>query len=200
MRSVLFWLHIAQTFGILLAVVLAVIDIESIVISGPILSVTGALIAFLAHHRDHLLGLLFGLSPPTVAAFCLFVIAMLEWSPADAQVPVAAFLVLYGLLCVPICVLAEAELQSSRDSRRKVHFQYSIAAMLVLMLVLAIVLGLTQTAGGKGLAAGISLAYLSALFYVLNQFFRNRRLQKLAGLPSMFSTPRVSQPESPFDP
>lgn len=199
MRSFLFWMHIAQTFGILLAVVLAVIDIESIVISGPILGLTGALIAFLAHRRDHLLGLLFGLSAPTVAAFCLFVIAMLEWSPADAQVPVAAFLILYGFLCVPGSALAIAELQSSRNSRPHAPFQYTIAAMLVLMLVLAIVLGLAQTAGGKGLAAGISLAYLSALSYVLNQFFCNRRLQKLAGLPSMFSSPRAPQPESPFD-
>lgn len=181
-------LLIAQAIAILVAVVFAVIDIESIVASGPILSVSGALIGQLSFGRDRLLGLFFGMSAPTLAAFCLFVIATLEWDPSDAQIPVGALLVVFGLLSVPACALSVQELHTSGNAPRT-HFQFSIAAVLVLTLVLAITLGLAQR-GGKGIAVGVSLGYLVVLLYVLNQFFRNRRQKKLVRVSSFLAPKR----------
>ncbi len=192
------WLLVAQVAAILVAVVIAVIEIESIVFSGPLLSISGLLITFLSFRRDRLLGLLFGLSAPTVAAFCLFVIATLEWGPAEAHWPVAALLVLYGFFSIPAGVLAALDRPTPASERRRASSQFSIAAMLVLMFLLAVVLGFAQAAGDKGLAAGISLAYLVVLLHVLSRFFRNRRLQKLATVPSMFA-PKQAPPGSPFD-
>lgn len=181
---VMFWLLVAQAMGILIGAVCAVFEIESIMASGPILSLSGGLIALLSFHRDRLMGLLFGLAAPTVAMFCLFVIATRNWSPPEAQIPVSLFLVVFGLLCVPACALAVLELETSGTTRQKVRFQFSIAAMLVLMLMFALVFGFAQTAGFDGAVTGIFLGYLVVLLYVLNQFFRNRRLQKLAGVSS----------------
>ena len=50
------WLLLAQTVGILIAVVFAVMEIESIVASGPILSLSGALIGLFSFRRDRLMG------------------------------------------------------------------------------------------------------------------------------------------------
>lgn len=177
------YLLIAHTLGIVVAVVFAVMGIESIVVSGPILSVSGALVGLLSFNRDRLLGFLFGLSAPTMAAFCLFVIATKEWSPNDAQVPVGAFLVVYGLLSMPACAVSVQEIHTSAGSVSGRRFQFSIAALLVLMLVMAIILGLAQR-GGKWIAVGVFFGYLVVLLYVLSQFFRNRRLEKLARISS----------------
>ncbi len=123
---------------------------------------------------------------------------MLEWSPSDAQVPVSAFLVVFGFLCIPASVLALLELRAADNARPKAKFQYSIAAMLVLMLVLALVLGLIQAAGHKGAAVGIALAYLVAFLYVARQFFRNRRTEKLADVSSFLEGAR-SADDGPLD-
>jgi hypothetical protein len=192
------WLFVAQMAATLIAVVSAVIDIESILLFGPFLSIYGLFIASLSFRRDRLLGLLFGLSAPTVSAFCLSLITTLEWSPGEAQVPVSALLVLYGFLCIPACALAVLELQISGNRYPTANFQYSIAAMLVLMFLLALVLGFAQAGGENGIAAGISFAYLVVLLYVLNQFFRNRRLRRLATVCSILA-PKPIRPGSPFD-
>jgi hypothetical protein len=177
------WLLLAQTVGILVAVVFAVMEIESIVASAPILSLSGALIGLFSFRRDRLVGLLFGLSAPTMAAFCLFLIATLEWDPRQAQIPVGAILVVYGLLGMPAGTFSVHELHTSGNTGHKTRFQFSIAALLTLMFVLALSLGLSQT-GEKGIVVGAALGYLVVLLYVLNQFFRNRRLQKLACVSS----------------
>ena len=118
-----------------------------------------------------------------MTAFCLFLIATQKWDPRQAQIPVGTILVVYGLLCMPASALSVQELHTSGSAGARAHFQFSIAALLVLMFVLALVLGLSQT-GEKGIVVGIALGYLAILLYVLNQFFRNRRLQKLARVSS----------------
>lgn len=90
------WLLILYTLGILIAAIAAMVDIESIMGSGPIMSLVGIWIAFLSYRRDHPIGLFYGLAVPTVSVFCFIVINGLDWGPSDAHVPVSAFLVLFA--------------------------------------------------------------------------------------------------------
>ena len=184
------WLLIAHTVGILLATVCAAIDIENIMVSLPALSLSGALVALGSFRQDHLLGFLFGLSAPSVAVFCFFVIVTLEWSPSDAQVPVSIFLGIFALLSFSACALAMLELQTSGQAQPRGPFQFSIAALLVLMVVLALVLGFVQTLEIRLFATGVSLAYLVAILYGLNRFFNNRRLRRLAQISSFLAPER----------
>jgi hypothetical protein len=193
------WLILAQTAGIQVAAIVAAYEIESIVFSGPILSVTGALIALLSFRRGCTFGLLFGLAAPSVTAFCLFVIAMLEWSPGDAHLPVSTFLFLFGLGCIPACAVTILEARAVNAGRANTPFQYSIAAMLVLMLALALGLGLTQAYSYKGAAAGTTLAYLVVLLYVLHRHFENRRSAE-AATGSPFQEPEHSPSTLQTDP
>ena len=182
------WLLIAHTLGILLATICAAIDIESIIVSLPALSLSGTLVGLGSFRRDHLLGLLFGVSAPSVAVLCFFVIVMLEWNPSDAQVPVSVFLGFFTLLSFSAYALAMLELQASGSVLPRGPFQFSIAALLVLMAVLALVLGFAQMMEIKLFALGISLGYLVVLLYVLYRFFNNRRLRKLARISSFLAT------------
>lgn len=179
------WLLLAQTIGIYLAAVFAAVEIETICLSGPVLSGTGALIALLSFHGDRVIGLLFGLAAPTVTVFVFLLICVFNWTQDDAYLPVSAFLFLFAALCSPACSKALEELLAANaEQRRGSPFQYSIAALLVVMLALSLILSLAQTAGDEGIAVGVFLAYVVVLIYVLNRFFNNRRLQKLAEVSS----------------
>ncbi len=84
----------------------AIVDIESIVFSGPVISLLGLPIAFLAYRVRHWRGVWFGLSGPAITLFCFALINIQNWGPGDAQGPVSVITSLYAAVAVVLGVLA----------------------------------------------------------------------------------------------
>ena len=95
-----------QILGVSGAVIAAAIDIESIVVTGPVFSVLGILVALGSLASRSAFNAIFGLSAVAMSLFCLTLIASLSWSPGDAQKPVSTILICYETLLLPVGLLA----------------------------------------------------------------------------------------------
>lgn len=78
------WLH---TVCVVAAAIGCFIEVETIMVTGAVISVTGLLLMQAAQRKGNRPGVLLGLSGPLVAVSCLIVINVLEWSPQDADFP-----------------------------------------------------------------------------------------------------------------
>jgi hypothetical protein len=166
-------LLVLQMLGIAVGVAAAVWEITSIVCSGPVLSLTGLLLALVSFGRGRGAGLLFGLAVPTTTVFCFAIIAGLGWSPATAHVPISALLFVFGWVALGLCRRAFEEVRNrGRDGPRAAPFQFSIAALLVLTLLVSIGLSLWKTFGQPGAAIAVFLVYTAVAGYVVSQFNR----------------------------
>lgn len=99
-------LCVLQVLGISGAVIAAAVDIESIVVTGPVFTVLGILVALGSLASRSPYNAVFGLSAGAMSLACLVWIASLSWSPSDAQQPVTTALLCYETLIVPIGLLA----------------------------------------------------------------------------------------------
>jgi len=76
--AVLCGLHVLGVSG---AAVAACVDIESIVVAGPVFSVLGILVALGSLASRSAFNAIFGLSAVAMSLFCLVLIISLSWSP-----------------------------------------------------------------------------------------------------------------------
>ncbi|PAY21247.1 hypothetical protein CKO51_01310 [Rhodopirellula sp. SM50] len=84
--------------GSLLASACAVYDIESIVVSGPLLSVCAIILAVLSI-RPGLRGFwILSASMIAMTIGCFLTILLLSWSPGDAQTPIGAATVVFAIV------------------------------------------------------------------------------------------------------
>lgn len=162
-----------QMLAVLVATVAAVVDIESIVFAGPLLSVTGAMLAVRSYRRNRPWGLYLGLASPGMAAFCFALICVLRWGPLEAARPVAALLIVFALLHLVLGVLA------CREALRPYELplrpaQFSIFTMLVLTFLVAMFLGLAKTGKQELLAWAVLLTVSMLIAYVLRRFHAGR--------------------------
>jgi len=101
---------VLQLITVCVGVPIAWFNIESILFSGPIVSILGLLttiLAIRARSGNTLLLSIFGLSGPAISVGTFALIAYQEWSPSDAQEPVSMLLIWYVLIVVPmglVCV------------------------------------------------------------------------------------------------
>ncbi|MCP4169839.1 MAG: hypothetical protein GY758_03595 [Fuerstiella sp.] len=91
-----------QCTTIAVGVAAALYDIESIVVTGGVLSLFGVLTAFFGGRRQFADAIAFGLSGPAISLFCFGLIFLLSWSPADAQRPVSMIAVVYTTCALPL--------------------------------------------------------------------------------------------------
>jgi hypothetical protein len=84
----------------------AIIELESIVGTGPVLTVVGLLTAWVTRHYNSRYLLMFGLSAPAVSAFGAILIAGFHWSPPEARAPIITLLTLYALPLIPAALVA----------------------------------------------------------------------------------------------
>jgi len=90
-----------QCTTIVLGVSAAFYDIESIVVTGPVLFLIGIFLALCNRQHEHLTSLAFGLSGPAISIICLALINLLNWSPTDAQHPVSIIAAVYTTIALP---------------------------------------------------------------------------------------------------
>jgi hypothetical protein len=158
--------------GVLITATVALFDIESIVWSGPIFSVYSLLIAIFAYRRNRTICLYYAFATPTVSVFCFAIIFGRHWSPGDARIPIGISLAIFGLINVPFGLLSIHESKRTLRRRHKGPFQFSIAAIMGLTLVVAVSLSLSITFGDQGIALAVILCYVSMLFYILRRYHK----------------------------
>ena len=163
-----------QLVGIFAAVVAAVVEIETILWTGPVLTLIGFVIVIRCFRRDHLLGLYFGFSVPSISVLCFSLIYGLEWSPGDAAVPISCLLIVFAVLSVPLGVLAWRRMPHVTHAKRPLKMQFSLADLLGLMLVVSLPFGLNQTLAEPGLAIGLLMSYLIVFAYCIKRFRQAR--------------------------
>ena len=170
---IVFWLIALQVVGVLLAALAATIDIESIMASGGPLSASGLLISLVSFRKNRPVGFHFGLAAPTLSVFCFLVIYTLRLSPTEAQVPISMLLVACALIHLVAGYLAFQELKrGDGGDGQKLRFQFSIASLLMLMVIVSVFSGLCKTAGADGAVAGGVLAYAIVVAYFRRQFYK----------------------------
>jgi hypothetical protein len=179
MQPILRALIILQTITVEVAVLAAMGDIETTECSGPIVGGMGLIVAFLAFRRNLPIGLCFGLAAPTVYVLCFALISGMGWDPDGAERPMRFILTVVALVHVVAALIALEELTAAEgDRRQRLPFQFSIMALLVLMVLVSVFFGSYQSFGHVGAAVGALFVYGVILTYVLRQFVVMRSRQR----------------------
>lgn len=133
-------------------------SIRAIVVLGPLLSLTGVVIAVHGLLRQHRLGVLYGFAVPALSLLCFCLIFFNRWSPHEAYYPINSLIALFVLAHAPACVLVV------RDARRrsfaadeKFNFQFSIRGIMLFTAFVAATLGLQRALGFSGLTLSVLL-------------------------------------------
>jgi hypothetical protein len=191
-RQIMIVLVFIHILGIIIAVLCSVCEIKSIIYSGPLLSAFSLSIALLAYRRNRTITLYYALATPTVSVFCFAIIFGMKWEPGDARLPIGILLTLFGVINTLLGIAADFELRRPQITRRrKGPFQYSIASIMILTLIVAVSLSLIKTLGGGGIALATLLCYLSICIYILKRFHQNN-LPAVAKTAHSALSPRTS--------
>ncbi len=167
-------LVVVQVVGILVAVCLAVRDIESIMVSGPVVSVIGLLVGLMSLRRYDGVGLLFGLSALSMSVLCLSVIYGLEWGPHEAALPISCLLIAYAILSLPAGAVAFRRLRRPPIATRRLRMQFQISTLLGLTFLVAVVFSLHGTFGPLWGAVGVMIAYSIVFARIAARFHDGR--------------------------
>jgi hypothetical protein len=203
-RQVLPFLLISlHSVGVTFGVIVAQLEIESIIASGAILSGLGLWIAFLAYRRKLAISLYYAFATPTVSLLCFAVIFTLRWSPQQARRPIGTSLVVFGLFNVLLSLAALRELLRPRVAPpRKGPFQFGIATIMGLTLVVAISLSLVKTLGEDGAILAALFCHFSLVLYAFKRFHKSEPPERKYGenpfaRPQDGATNQVPQSVSP---
>jgi hypothetical protein len=172
MRQVLSLLIICQIVAVAVATLIAVANIRTIQYSGPLLSAAGLTIAFISFRRNLPAGLCLGLAAPTAAVFCFSLICGSHWQPDQAAGPMVLILADVNLFhwAAAYCAIRELTAENC-DERPRIPFQFSIRALLILMLLVSVSFGSYDMFGKIGVAIAAQLAYIVVIAYFLRLFF-----------------------------
>jgi hypothetical protein len=168
-------LIILHAMGVFTGSIAAAVEIESILISGPGLSLFSLYLIIFAYRRNRTLCLYYALGATTVSVACFCVIFGLQWGPGRAHAPIGVSVFVFGLCNCIFCVFALKELKRPVIVSPKSPFQYSIAAIMGLTLVVAVSFSLVKTLGDPGIALAALLCYLSLVSYLLLRFHRRKK-------------------------
>ncbi len=160
-------LIVIQVVGVLLAAGFAFDEIESIVFSGPVLSLTSLVIAAASFRACRPAGFYFGLATPTFAILCFAVICGQEWSPAEAQRPVSRCSAVFAIGLALAGIRASIESRQEPRAARPRRLQFSIAALLWLTLFTAVLLSLFRISAPLRFADPQTIAWLTLAVYAV---------------------------------
>jgi hypothetical protein len=136
MRTAAISLWALQAAASLIAVIAALTNFESIVVTGPILAITGLLLGTVTNCLGSPLVLIHALSGPHVCSIGALLIAANHWGPQEARWPITAILILYVAISIPIAVFALQRIRrlpSEVPPGQRFKWQFSLKAVLILM-------------------------------------------------------------------
>jgi hypothetical protein len=102
----------------------AFLEVETILLGGPLISLLGLYVAALGLHRSFRQGVAAGLSAVGFSLFILLLISGLGWGPDAARVPVRVLGSIYAAVSTPFlacAALAPGIIESARDGRKAVR-------------------------------------------------------------------------------
>lgn len=167
-------LTIAQVLGIVIAACVASEEIETILASGPLLSMSGLWIAWLAYRRRAPVAFAFGLLPPTFAWFCFLLIFTNDWGPSEARQPIAALAGLLAFSAVPFAYFAFCDISSRPICRGTRRMQFRISTLLGMTAAIAFVQGMLRALEAPTIVAAITLVYAAAVGYLACRLWHER--------------------------
>lgn len=158
------FLIVAQVIGTSVAVILSIVDVETIVGSGPILSVIGLVVAFAGLVKGNRAAILFGLSATAMSLFLFALINRLRWGPSEASLPVSIILLVYEGFMVPLGLVAlyGALIEKYCDST-KVRWQFSMRALFLGVACSAIGFAIARLAYELGSEAMMAFAIVACV-------------------------------------
>jgi hypothetical protein len=171
----------AQLLATVGAMIAAIIDIESIVFTGPIASLLGLALAFFASRLLLRSVLWFGLSSPIMWAVCALLIVTFDLGPGRAQWPISALICICVTLSAPLAAAALRAIIQTPPRQSPMVWQYSLKSLLIAMTALCVLLAVVR---GLIAIAGRGEDVLFAIFFILIvaaaglsvwYFFRSRR-------------------------
>ncbi len=169
-----------------IAIFACAIDVESILFSGPALTLSAMATVVLARPLCSRRVMVYGLSAPLVCALGAFLIAIFNWGPGDAEEPILLLLTLYGIfVAMPAAIVAIPVVfrwQPVPDERRPFSWQFSLRSLLLVTTAACILIPILRYAFadpspgdigvfGTFILAAISLVGLS-LFVFANDLRR----------------------------
>jgi hypothetical protein len=143
-----------QCVAAIAAWVAARFTVESIVVTGPLLTIIGLALAVAVRRIDVWMPLLFGLSAPVLSALGALIIAVFHLGPDAAQRPILAILSVYLICLVPVAMVVFYQILQWPvypfvGAPRA--WRYSLKALLVLMTAVCVLTALLA-----GIAKSIS--------------------------------------------
>ena len=96
---------VLQLVSIWLATIVSGFDVESIIVSGPVISILGIIICLLGLLKRDWWVALTGISALFYSMLVFIFIASFEITPVEAQQPVPMFNATYAMLMTPNCIL-----------------------------------------------------------------------------------------------
>jgi len=136
-------LILAHTIGVLVAGIMAVTEIRSILLSGPVLAAIGVWLAISAYRTHRRIGFYFGLTSVLSVVAWFLIISGLSWGPDRAHLPVSSFMIAFALASIPASHLSVLEVWP-RDPGTRNSFQFSIGTLLSIMFFVALYLGILR--------------------------------------------------------
>ena len=112
-------LAIVQLLSICIAALAAFIEIETILVSGIVVSILGAITACLSYRCKNLLGIFWGSSAILVSLATFFTIFISSWSPSEASIPIACLILGYVVSAIPTGIKFIIEMRQAIVSKKK---------------------------------------------------------------------------------
>jgi len=159
--------------------------LETIVATGPILTIIGFAFTIAVRPRNLWAPLLVGLSAPVVCALGAFTIAAFRLNPGEARLPILIMLAIYLLVVLPAAAIAIVRILQWPDPpspRPQPSWRYSMKSLLGMMTVVA-VLTVLATAVFRSIPdfpivfGAYSFATISLVCIVVWRFLVERRVK-----------------------
>jgi hypothetical protein len=173
----MWWLLVIQFLGMFASAVAALIEIHTIVLSGPILGGIGLLLAALSYRRDLVVCFWFGISVLSVAVLCFTMILGFHWGPREASGPIGALIVVFALGLAPVGLFAIREFRQADFLDSAGRFQFGITSLLGAMFLTALLVGMARL-GEESAALGILTVHTALAVYAVKRFYRNRQAKR----------------------
>ena len=169
MKNLAIGLWITQVLAAIAMLIAAGVAIQSILATGPALTVIGLLLGLTTRALRSRSALGFALSGPLVCALISFLIAAFRWGPGEAHAPTVVILTTYLILISPLAFFSRQRIwrwETIVSGRPATAFQFRLKTLFIAMTATCIVI-----AAAKFLAdyarPGEDLGFGSFTFIVL---------------------------------
>ena len=145
--------------GVCGSTIAAIAQIESILVTGPVFSAVGFVVAFGWIASRSPASIAFGLSAPGISFFLLVLINLLSWGPAEAAHPVPAMLLGYEAVIIPVGLMAlYRTLAASPQYPRRWVWQFNLRTLFVIIFAASLAFGVTRVFVPSGASIRLVIA------------------------------------------